>query len=104
MDYVQRNLNDPNHWLLETIKKAGGSASGEIVNADTAMGVSAIWASIKVLSETVASLPFKLFKRDGDNKKLATDHPNFDLFKRPNSYMTGFVSIHAPAWGATVSS
>ena len=45
------------------------------VNATTAQGVSAVYACVSAISETVASLPLILFKRAGEDRQRATDHP-----------------------------
>ena len=90
LSYVERNLADPNSWLLHAVRATAGSASGATVTADTAMKVSAVYASNLVLSETIAALPLQLFKREDSNKTPATDHKLFKLFSEPNSYMTGF--------------
>lgn len=45
------------------------------VNPATAQGVSAVYACVQAISETVASLPLILFQRTGDDRERATDHP-----------------------------
>lgn len=45
------------------------------VNATTAQGVSAVYACVSAISETVASLPLILYKRDGEGRSPAADHP-----------------------------
>lgn len=45
------------------------------VTPDTAQGVSAVYACVQAISETTASLPLILFKRTGDDRERATDHP-----------------------------
>ncbi len=49
--------------------------SASAVNPTTAQGVSAVYACVQAISETVASLPLILFKRNGDDRERATDHP-----------------------------
>lgn len=49
--------------------------SASAVNPTTAQGVSAVFACVQAVSETVASLPLILFKRNGDDRERATDHP-----------------------------
>lgn len=49
--------------------------SASTVTTTTAQGVSAVYACVQAISETVASLPLILFKRDGDDRKRATAHP-----------------------------
>lgn len=55
------------------------------------MKVSAVFACIKVISQTIACLPFKLFRRDGDSKSPATDRSLYYLVHdSPNDYLTAF--------------
>lgn len=49
--------------------------SASAVNPATAQGVSAVYACVQAISETVASLPLILFKRNGDDRERASDHP-----------------------------
>lgn len=45
------------------------------VTPDTAQGVSAVFACVQAIAETTASLPLILFKRNGDDRERASDHP-----------------------------
>ena len=49
--------------------------SSGTVNATTAQGVAAVYACVSAISETVASLPLILYRRDGEGRSPATDHP-----------------------------
>ncbi|ELQ9307924.1 phage portal protein [Serratia marcescens] len=68
----------------------GTSSSGKVVTADKAMQLSAVWACIRLLSESVSTLPMKVYRRDADgSRKLAQDHPAYQvLCRRPNLEMT----------------
>jgi len=68
------------------------SNSGVEVDEDTALKISAVYACVKVISETIASLPLNLLKEltNGDSEK-AKQHPLYTLLKdSPNSEMTSF--------------
>jgi len=68
------------------------SNSGVDVDEDTALKISAVYACVKVISETIASLPLNLLKEltNGDNEK-AKQHPLYAILKdAPNSEMTSF--------------
>lgn len=56
------------------------TAPAATVTFDTAMQISAVWACVKLLSETTASLPFKLYKKTEKGRKLAENHPLYTLF------------------------
>lgn len=68
----------------------GKSSSGKTVSADKAMRLSAVWACTRLLSESVSTLPLKVYERQGDgSRKLAMDHPVYQLLcRRPNIEMT----------------
>lgn len=69
----------------------GGVASGVAVDELRAMQTSAVYACVRVLSETVASLPLFLFRKDKDRQEKAREHPLFDvLYSMPNGEMTSF--------------
>lgn len=70
----------------------GMSGSGKPVNAQTAIQLSAVYACVRVISETVASLPLGVYEAMDDGSQKATDHSlYFLLHDEPNSEMTSFV-------------
>lgn len=68
----------------------GTSSSGKVVTADKAMHLSAVWSCVRLLSESISTLPLKIYIRQPDgSRKPATDHPAYSvLCRRPNSEMT----------------
>lgn len=68
----------------------GTSASGQHVTVDKALQLSTVWACVRLLSESVSTLPLKLHRRMPDgSRETAKDHPLFRLLCRvPNSEMT----------------
>ena len=70
----------------------GTSGSGKAVNATTAIQLSTVYACVRVISETVASLPLGVFEATGEGNRKATEHPLYRLLHdEPNSEMTSFV-------------
>lgn len=70
----------------------GISNSGIGVDEDSSLKITAVYACVKVISETIASLPLNLLKElsNGDSEK-AKQHPLFSvLHDVPNSEMTSF--------------
>lgn len=49
------------------------------VNPATAQGISAVHACVAAISETVASLPLILFRRSGEDRERASDHPLYSV-------------------------
>ena len=68
----------------------GTSSSGKVVTADKAIQLSSVWACIRLLSESISTLPLKVYVREADgSRKLAQDHPAYQvLCRRPNLEMT----------------
>lgn len=68
----------------------GTSSSGKTVSADKAIRLSAVWACVRLLSESVSTLPLKIYERQADgSRKAATGHPAWAvLCRRPNPEMT----------------
>jgi len=84
---------------------SGGTTSGKTVNEITAMQTSAVYACVKVISETVASLPLHVYRNEGDNKTKAADHALYNILHlSPNPEMTAYTFIetmmlHLLLWG-----
>ncbi|WP_140920894.1 phage portal protein [Limnobaculum xujianqingii] len=68
----------------------GTSSSGKVVTADKAMKLSAVWACVRLLSESVSTLPLKIYERQSDgSRKLAHGNSVYQvLCRRPNPEMT----------------
>jgi len=68
----------------------GQSTSGKSVTVDAALQLSTVWACVRLLSETVSTLPLKLYRRQPDGSRtVATDHPLYRvLCISPNAEMT----------------
>ena len=67
------------------------SSTGLRVTAGSAMRLSAVYACVRVLAESFAILPFRMYKRKTDGgRDLVTDHWLFQLMKHPNAWQTPF--------------
>ena len=66
------------------------NSSGIRVTPDSAVQAAAVWACVRLLSETVGSLPIKVYKRLGDDKKEeARDHWLWPILHgAPNKFQT----------------
>lgn len=73
---------------------AGGTeaASGVSVTEDTALNFTAVYTCVRILAETVASLPLPVYRRlSGGGKERAIDHPLYVLLHdQPNPEQTSF--------------
>jgi HK97 family phage portal protein len=83
----------------------GGTASGKTVNERTAMQTTAVYACVRILAETIASLPLNIYRSTGNGKEKAIDHQLYYLLHdEPNPEMTSFVfretlMSHLLLWG-----
>ena len=70
-----------------------GSTSGKSVNERSAMQMTAVYACVHILSESIAGLPVHLYQyKDGGSKVKALEHPLYKLLHdEPNPEMTSFV-------------
>jgi HK97 family phage portal protein len=69
----------------------GGSTSGTVVNEITAMQTAAVYACVRIISESVASLPLHIFVRNENGSRLKPDHYLYNLLHySPNPEMTSF--------------
>lgn len=68
------------------------SKAGVRVTVNTIFGVAAAFACLRVLSEGVAQLPFKLYREDdNEEKSVARKHPLYRvIYRRPNDWQTSF--------------
>ncbi|CAH1653493.1 Phage portal protein [Hyphomicrobiales bacterium] len=71
---------------------AGPTASGTVVTPETAMRCTTVFASVKVIAESVAQLPLHLYRRTDDGgKERAGDHPLAELLHdQANEWTSAF--------------
>ena len=63
--------------------------SAAVVTSDSAMQISAVWGAVRLISETIGSLPFDLYEIGTDGRKSAVNHPlRRVLTYKPNTYQT----------------
>lgn len=68
------------------------TSSGKVVNEKSAMQTTAVYACIRILSDTIASLPLHTYQKTDKGKEKAVDHPLYHLLNdEPNPEMTSFV-------------
>ena len=70
----------------------GTSGSGKSITAQTAIQLSSVYACVRVIAETVASLPLGVYENSAEGSSKAQDHPLYPLLHdEPNAEMTSFV-------------
>lgn len=61
------------------------------VTEETALQLSAVWACVRLISQTVASLPIIVYRRTESGREVVTDHWFSRLMSnRPNQYQTRY--------------
>jgi HK97 family phage portal protein len=83
----------------------GSTTSGKTVNERTALQTTAVYACVRILAETIASLPLHTYRYTDRGKEKSLEHPLYYLLhNEPNSEMTSFVfretlMSHLLLWG-----
>lgn len=87
----------------------GRTTSGKTVNEWTALQTTAVYACVRILSETIASLPLHVYRYTEGGKTKDTEHALYTLLHdEPNPDMTSFVfretlMSHLLIWGNAYS-
>ncbi|EHI70203.1 portal protein [Streptococcus phage Javan261] len=83
----------------------GMTTSGSRVNEKTAMQMTAVYSCVRILSETLASLPLHVFEHTENGTAKAVNHSLYTvLHDEPNKEMTSFIfretlMTHLLLWG-----
>jgi HK97 family phage portal protein len=92
--FFERKSNNPDWGTLDRYLAwafgGGTSASGIIVNPQTAMQSAAVYSCVQVLAQSVGMLPCVPYTEDATGKREpAVDHPLHELLRyQPNEYQT----------------
>lgn len=80
---------------LESLFGGFGANNKTAVNRDSSLTFSAVYSCVRVISESIASLPIQVYKVEADgDKKIELTHPIFRLLTRnPNAYMTPYTFL-----------
>ena len=80
------SLANPASWMFDCVS----SKTGIAITEDSAMRLSAVFGAVRVISETIASLPWAVKQDVGDSTRNASAHPINKLIHHPNGMMTDF--------------
>ncbi|MDT0137721.1 phage portal protein [Acidovorax sp. PRC11] len=82
------------------VDRAMESETGVDVTPKAVMQVDAVWSCVRLISETIATLPLSMYERTPSGKRLASQHPlHFVIHDQPNADSTASVF-----WEAIVAS
>lgn len=80
-------VGDAGAWGEVRARLGVGSFSGETVTDESALQVATAWACVRLLAETIATLPVGMYERtDAGGRRAAADHPLHSLVHdQPNA-------------------
>lgn len=103
------SVNDESAWSTWS-SVVGVASSGVLVDAPRALMASPVWACVRLIAESVATMPIIMYRRMADGgKERATDHPLYGLLHdSPNELQTAFgwkraMMVHALLFGGGYS-
>lgn len=69
-----------------------GDPAAAVVNEYSVLSIPSFWSGVRFLSETLASLPKAIYRRQGDARQRVDNHPQTKILSRKaNQYATPFV-------------
>ena len=105
--YTKRSTtSNPAQWFIDWVHGGEPTASGKNVNEQSALKYTPFWASVRVITGAIASLPFIVYRRNtsGGKNRVMTHRTYGLLHDRPNEYMDALTFIetrqaHALTYG-----
>ena len=87
--FGNKGLSNADQGKQESGPGSNVSESSIVVSDERAMQVSAVWSCVRLITETIGSLPLHTYERiEGGRKKADIDHPLVRLLQdKPNQYM-----------------
>jgi HK97 family phage portal protein len=108
LKYIGFKLVRMSSWMStgwHTLSGTFSNAAKEQVTNETALTVSTVYAAIRNISEDIAKLPLKVYRKEGNRRIEVPDHRlNYVLNYKPNEEMTAMSyretgNAHAMGWG-----
>jgi HK97 family phage portal protein len=89
-----RSLNDPGTPFYQAVlqmMEGGLSKAGFTVTQERATSLTAFWCGVRIIAETVASVPLCIYERQDRGRRKAEEHPLFPLLHdEPNPDMSSY--------------
>ncbi|WP_347293049.1 phage portal protein [uncultured Brachyspira sp.] len=103
MAFIKDIRNTVKKWLfpdfessLNNFLLAGSDKSLSAVNPNTALTFSTVFACVRVIAESIATLPLFVYEKNGNNKTKAINHPLYSLLHdAPNNECTSVSFIES---------
>lgn len=100
-----RKMQSMQQFFADVFMPLSDTQSGVLVNETLALNLSAVYACVQVLSQTIGSLPLIVYQRTADGKARVIKHPLYRvLHDAPNPEMTSMswrqaMLLHLCLWG-----
>ncbi|SFL93992.1 phage portal protein [Halanaerobium salsuginis] len=98
------SLSNPAQWLIDMFNP--NSTSGQNVTEESAMNHTGVYSAVRVIAETIASLPLNVYENlpSGGKRKATNNYLYSILHSKPNKLMTSFtfretMMAHLLLWG-----
>lgn len=83
-------LSNPASWLYDAFG-AGGTVAGPPVNELNAIRATTVFRCVSIIANTVASLPWNIYKKTADGREPAPQHPLYKLLhEAPNRITSSY--------------
>jgi HK97 family phage portal protein len=98
-------LSNPTEGVQVSGKDTNSTKSGVALTDEKAMALSAVWSCVRLITETVGSLPLGVFERTQDGRESAEAHYLHSLLREsPNALMTPLefreaLTMQVALWG-----
>jgi HK97 family phage portal protein len=80
-----RRTNEPRVPTTSRVGYASRTQSGQRIDPDRALTISAVWACIRYLSQSIAKLPWRVRRANGTNSTIQASHPVDRLLNKRSS-------------------
>lgn len=95
LDFFRSEKRNNNFLNANSSFTFGGAANRTSVTTDSSMTFSAVFACVRIISESIASLPVRVYRVESDGDKIEElAHPvNRLLTRKPNDFMTTYTFL-----------
>lgn len=85
---VPIDLMSDDFWKL----LANNNVAGQVVSRTTVLQLSTVWACVRLIAETISTLPLQVYEKTSDGRQVAPNHPIYSLIhSQPNIDSTSSV-------------
>lgn len=91
-DFIKNYFSKPsNNTLIDLLSGSNNTYAGVNITDESAMRCASVYGCVRVLSESIASLPLHLYRQDEKSRVRAVDHHLYDLLRfAPNDVMSAY--------------